>query len=333
MVRLTAVVLLVAFACDPAGGSQPGSGEGLADAGAPDSAPPGAAFGSVLGQVSLTGEPCPDGTGPLASTACQVVEVSCPSIAPARAQLRTTAAAPSAPSRGTILFSHGNGWYDASVETSSMMAELAAEGFQIVQRDWLDGGWLAGPGGPAALACRYATLLTWIDEEIRRDGALCATGDYLGAAELGFALSRWKRGEIVDLGDESWQDQCQELLSATSCDPAVDRCAYADSNRLVIDAAYAPDAPCEARDPAFSGVLLADSILSGDAVRDFGAARLHQILGADDCSPALPDALLWFDAVTSAKQQTFVPGVGHDHVAIAAAATLRRVMEEECVVR
>ena len=43
---------------------------------------------------------------------------------------------------------------------------------------------------------------------------------------------------------------------------------------------------------------------------------------------------LWFDAITSQKTRTFVPGTGHGTAGTEeGAAAIRRVLDEECVAR
>ena len=357
------LALLLLVACDssssgPAGGggsdgSPPGGDGAPGSADATSSSSDDAGTRMQLGTVTVVDDPCPDGDGELPGTSCQLVEVACPGIPALRAQVRTTPPASTVDTRGTILFGTGGGgesWYERGPNPSAMMRALAGDGFQIVQRAWID-QWESGGEGLAAAACRYATLLTWVHDEVRSAGALCATGNSGGSAEIGYALSRWDREAILDLAVptggpvmsrvdlgcldfEEWPEECQELPDGTVCEPAGVQCNYQGSNFQHIDGAYLPDTPCELHDATFADTLLADSILSPDADLDFGATPVHQLLGERDCSPALPQGVLWFDAITSQKTRTFVPGTGHGTAGTEeGAAAIRRVLDDECVVR
>lgn len=360
MTTRLACALLLACACDtsnsaPSGGAGDGSPPGGDGAPPADAAVPGDdAGGSMeLGTVAELDDPCPDGAGPLAGTSCQLVEVSCPGIPALVAQVRITAPPADATPRGTIVFGTGGGgegFYDRGPTAAEMMRSLAGDGFRLVQRAWL-AQWESGGAGLAAAACRYATLLTWIHDDLHSQGALCATGNSGGSAEIGYALSRWGREDILDLAVptggpvmsrvdlgcldfEAWVDECQEVPDGTSCEPAEVQCNYAGSNFENIDGAYLPDTPCALHDESFADTLLADSILSPDADLDFGATPIHQLFGERDCTPALPQGVIWYDAVTSAKQQTFVPETGHTTPGTReGAAAIRRVLDEECVTR
>lgn len=352
---------LLALACDssssgPAGGGGDGSPPGGDAAPGADAAPPGDDAGSSdqLGTVTVLDDPCPDGAGELAGTTCQLVEVACPGIPALRAQVRITAPPAEAAPRGTILFGTGGGgqgWYDRGRTAALMMRSLAADGFRIVQRAWLE-QWESGGAGLNAAACRYATLLTWVHDEVHTEGALCATGNSGGSAEIGYALSRWDREAILDLAVptggpvmsrvdlgcldfDEWPEQCQmQIPDGSSCEPEAVQCNYQGSNFQNIDGPYLPDTPCELHDESFADTFLADSILSPDADLDFGATPVHQIFGENDCSGALPQGVLWYDAVTSEKAQTFVPDTGHGTAGTEqGAAAIRRVLDEECVAR
>ncbi len=357
MTTRLALLSLFLLACESS--TTPVSGDGSPPGGdatpAADGAPGGSDGGSggaQLGSVSELDDPCPDGAGPLPGTRCIQVEVSCPDIPSLVAQLRITDPPSDATPRGTILFGTGGGgesFYDGSATAEVMMRSLAGDGFTIVQRAWIS-QWESGGAGLAAAACRYATLLTWVKDEIHQDGALCATGNSGGSAEIGYALSRFGREAILDLAvptggpvmsrvdlgclpSDGWQAQCETVPDGTACEPAAVQCDYAGSNFGHIDGAYLPDTPCELHDAAFADQLLADSILSPDADVDF-TTPVHQLLGERDCSPALPQGVLWYDALVSAKTRTFVADTGHSTFATEeGASAIRRVLDEECVPR
>ena len=357
MTTRLAFLSLFLLACEssttPVGGdgSPPGGDATPAADGAPISSDAGGS-GGQLGTVSELDDPCPDGAGPLPGTRCIEVEVSCPDIPPLVAQVRITDPPSDAAPRGTILFGTGGGgegFYDRSPTADLMMRSLAGGGFRIVQRAWAT-QWESGGAGLAAAACRYATLLTWVHDEIHQEGALCATGNSGGSAEIGYALSRFGRAAILDLAvptggpvmsrvdlgclaSDSWHTQCQAVPDGTTCEPAQVQCDYEGSNLGHIDGAYLPDTPCELHDDSFAGQLLADSILSPDADLDV-TTPVHQLLGERDCSPALPQGALWYDALVSEKAQTFVPDTGHSTFATEeGASAIRRVLDEECVSR
>jgi hypothetical protein len=354
-----ALVPLLALACESSttavgsDGGSPGGGDAAPSADAAPGNDDAGGTSSQLGTVSELADACRDGAGALPGTRCQVVEVSCPGIPALRAQVRITDPSTAVSARGTILFGTGGGgesFYEGSQTARVMMRSLADSGFRIVQRAW-DEQWESGGAGLAAAACRYATLLTWVNDQLKTEGAMCATGNSGGSAEIGYALSRFGREEILDLAVptggpvmsrvdlgcldfDAWVDECQQVPDGTTCEPAGVQCNYSGSNFDHIDGPYLPDTPCESQDADFAATLLADSILSPDADLDFGATPVHQLFGERDCSPALPQGVVWYDAVTSAKTQTFVADTGHSTFATeAGASAIRRVLDEECAPR
>lgn len=353
---LAAALSLLCSAChgdgDGAGGADgaPPGDEGDSDAGV--DADGGGETGGGLGAVAVVEDECPEGDGALSATDCRVVEVTCPGVPALRAQVRITEPAGDSVERGTILFGLGGGgteWYEGAA--GQMLASLSQSGFRLVQRAWIS-QWEGGPGGLAAASCRYATLLTWVHDEVRTSGALCATGNSGGSSEIAYALSRWGRESILDLAVptggpvmtrldsscldyDSWPAHCEALVPEEStCASAEVQCHYAGSNFENIDGAYTPETPCQDKDAAFADTFLADSILSPDADVDFATTRVHQIIGDHDCSLALVHGVLWHDYLKSDKAMTFAPDTGHTTPGSEAGAeAIRATMVEECVER
>lgn len=325
--------------------------EPMIDAAPPPPRPPLGELGTVR---VLPGAECPQGIGALADTTCQVVEVSCPGVAPIQAQVRVTPPVSGAPARGTVIAGTGQGgntFYEANAPSATvLLRDLTVAGYRVVQRSWI-GFWEDGPGGLVALACRYATLLRWARAELHAEGAFCATGNSGGGAEIGYALAYYGAETIldfalpsggppmarVDLGcadSAPWTTHCQTIPAGSVCEPAAMQCAYGPVNFDVIDAPYTPATPCEQRDVGFTATFYADSILGPEADLEYPQTRVVQILGDRDCTIAMPQALLWADAVRADKALGFAEMTGHNtHTTVPGATLIRDALLDGCVPR
>src|ERR1017187_7693556 len=152
-----------------------------------------------LGSVEDSAAVCQ--AGPLANTICRRLQVSCDGLKPIQAEIRVTEPAAGASPRGTVVLGSGGGgggFYAPDPEIQGLVRDLAAMGFRVVDRRWM-GGWTTNEGGLKNEACRYATLLTWVHDHLHKGGKFVATGNSGGSAEIGYALTSWGRGDILDL--------------------------------------------------------------------------------------------------------------------------------------
>ena len=115
---------------------------------------------------------------------------------------------------GTVTYNtgtDGNGLYE-SIFTfgSTAVQNVLNAGFTTVQIDWgtpfntnQPDGWVLGPGGTLAAACRYATVTQWIYSNIQNNTSLpyCATANSGGAGALAYALSQYNSGSILSMAE------------------------------------------------------------------------------------------------------------------------------------
>jgi hypothetical protein len=328
-------------------GGDGGSG-GSATGGAAGAA--GDAGTSGLGSVAINATTCASGNGVLPNTTCTLLSVSCPGIDPLDVELRETAPATGVPERGSVVFGIGGGgtaWYGGQDQgpSTELLQSLVQKGFRVFVRRWVS-EWEQGPGGMAAVSCRYATLITWIRER-KPGGAFCVSGNSGGSSEIAYALAHWGRGEIIDLAvptggppmgridkgcldGESW---CSALIpSDWQVQPI---CGYfSESSLHSIDIAYTPDTPCADRDQSARELLHADSVVADGATLHYPKTKLEFIWGKQDGTYAVASGLEYANAVTSDKKLTFVPDVGHSVMgSTAGAQAIGQAIESGCTVQ
>lgn len=274
-----------------------------------------------LGTVAESSVACPAGAGPLTRTTCRQVVVSCPGIKDLGVQLRITQPPDGKPRRGTVVLgSGGNGaaFYAGPAQVQGLLRDLSEMGFLVVDRAW-DGGWVTQEGGLKLEACRYATLLTWIHETLHRGGKFVATGNSGGSAEIGYALTTYGRGGILDVAiptsgppvarldftctaqpSAEWAALCANIVpaGAIECKPG---CMLGPNNGV-----------CEqvSRKPTVEQ-LLEDSVVHPGATLDYPKTRLYFLYGAVDCGEPVTAGLAYATKVTSEKVIQFVPRTPH----------------------
>jgi hypothetical protein len=304
--------------------------DGRIDGGPPD------ARGDGLGSVSTVPGSCSNGNLP--RTTCHLLSVECSGIPDRMVEVRVSEPPGGVTLLGTVMFGTGGGGgshYEQDSEALAMLQRLQAAGFRIVQRQWFGAqGWIEGPGGFAALSCRYASVATWVYETIHvfdQSAGFCVTGNSGGASEVAYALARWNRGVIFDLAvptggppmgridrgcldgaDAGWLAECAALVpgGASTCTggPA---CEYAAGARMLIDSAYTPQTHCADVDQGFRSTFLDDSAAGPGAALDYPSTRVHFLFGDSDCTEAVPLGLAYAAEITSEKQIDFVANTPH----------------------
>ncbi len=283
---------------------------------------------------------CASGPSPLAGTnTCKTLRIECADTPALDVELRINEPASGTSLRGTVVLgTRGTGtlFFEDDVGGDVVVAELAADGFRVVQRRW------AGPAGPGgsgwiqlgtcvrASSCLYATLLDWVYENVHTSGAFAAVGTSGGAGEVGYALSTWGMSEILDLAvlaggppfvrldyvcndATPWPTLCQTVLPTNMIEcsaPGEPPCLMVPGPGLVT---------CRICDPAPSDAhLREDSILHSTAVTHYATAnpshetRVHFIVGSKDCqSVPARMAALYHDSVTSQKVLQFLTQTPH----------------------
>ncbi len=259
--------------------------------------------------------------GPLANTTCKRLQVTCEGTKTIDVQIRITEASPAATLRGTVMMGSGgsgNAFYAAGADGQELVKSLAAMGFRVVDRAW-QGGWPTREGGLRKESCRYANLLSWVHDHLHTGGAFVATGNSGGSAEIGYALTTWQRGDILD-------------LAVPTSGPPVARLDYAcvreaSKEWSALCASIVPHGVMECTSACILGVqndvckqvtaepapeqLLADSVVHPDAVLRYPKTRVHFLFGAHDCGEPVPAGLTYATRITSEKEIEFVPGTPH----------------------
>jgi endo-1,4-beta-xylanase len=274
-----------------------------------------------LGTVPELAEPC--AAGPLPNTTCRRLQVRCDPLNPVDVQIRITEPAAGVPVRGTVLFGSGGsgtGFYAAGADGQALFRDLAGMGFRIVDRAWVGpDGWTTGEGGMRKTSCRHATLLTWIRDRIHTQGKFVASGNSGGSAEIGYALTTWERGDILDLAvptsgpatarldyvcanppPPEWVAMCPANVppGALECTPS---CTLPADQGVCYQASRTPTPE----------ILRADSVVHPEAALHYSKTRVHFLYGTRDCGQSVPAGLTWSANVTGERIIEFVPNTPH----------------------
>ncbi len=309
------------------------------DAGADSGVDLGVDSGVVLGSITTaTSAECPASAVP--TSRCLSVQVTgCPGVASAGGLLKISE--PAGVAVGTVVLGSDEGgalFYEAAYGAESIsriILPLLSQGFVVVQRAWAGAGWLDGPGGANPLACRYASVLDWVYTNVRGAGGFCVSGNGQGGSEIGYALSRYGQGAIIDyalfsngptlsridygcLGnaDNSWSARC---MQKSAC--PITSCEYANPVARLVDRSYGMGVnACRMSNGAQVSQWQDDSILGAGAISSFPQTLLGFVFGGVDCTAAVPLGRHYAAMVTSASAENLVAGAGHDAPAHPAAA-------------
>ncbi len=171
-------------------------------------------------------------------------------------------------------------------------------GFRVVDRAWT-GGWTTHEGGLKKESCRYATLLTWVHDHLHKGGKFVATGNSGGSAEIGYAMTTWQRGDILDLAIPLWTAHrpAGRRLRQGGVGANGRRCARALFRRARWTAhPRARSDPsndvCKqvAAEPTLEQ-LHDDSVMHPGAMLDYPKTRVHFLFGAKVCGVPVPMGL------------------------------------------
>jgi hypothetical protein len=291
------------------------------------------ALGTVSGVSSIA---C---SGSIKDGVCQQMTVACPGLPNVDAYVKTNA--PSGTSKGTVTYNtgtDGNGLYE-SIFTygSTAVQNVLNAGFTTVQISWgtpfnnnQPNGWVEGPGGVLASACRYATVTKWIYTNIQNNSKLpyCATANSGGAGALAYALSQYNSGSVLSMAEVTsgpptgrldWGCGCTEGKMNVSCgsSSSLGTC-FGTADAPVWDPAYNPTGAGLCTN-AVDGTLpigglnffLGDSVEAPGAVYKFATTYVNLVFGGADDSSAIPIGQHWFNNITSSKAQVCVAGGQH----------------------
>jgi hypothetical protein len=248
---------------------------------------------------------------------------------------------PSASSLGTVTYNtgtDGNGLYE-NIFTfgDTAVGNVLTAGFTTVQISWgtpfntnQPAGWVQGPGGVLAAACRYATVTQWISDNIKSNASLplCATANSGGAGALAYALSQYPVGSIISMAEVTsgpptgrldWGCGCTEGKLAVQCgsSPTLGTC-FGAVDAPVWDPAYDPAATPGVCSNAVTNLppgglnfFLGDSVEAPGATYNLPKTNVNLVFGDADNSSAIAIGQDWFNNITSTKGQACVSGGMH----------------------
>jgi len=279
--------------------------------------------------------------GAIKNGVCQQMTVSCPGLPDVQAYVKTNT--PTGTSLGTVTYNtgtDGNGLYESifTYGTTAVQNVLNA-GFTTVQIDWgtpfntnQPDGWVIGPGGVLASACRYATVTKWIYDNIENDNTsvpYCATANSGGAGALAYALSQYNSSSILSMAEVTsgpptgrldWGCGCLEGKLSVQCgsSSSLGTC-FGKADAPVWDPAYNPTATTGVCSAGVGGTLppgglnffLGDSVEAPGAVYSFPKTYVNLVFGGADNSSAIPIGQDWFNNISTTKAQACVAGGLH----------------------
>lgn len=138
---------------------------------------------------------CPAGFQP--GSTCFETTVACPDTADIQATFGV--AVPAGIPRGTIVLLSGAGGTGPGMGNYS--GNYRRNGFRVVQAAWATNWEDTGIAGKSikAAACRAATLLNYIDQNIYDgNGGMCAQGFSAGSAQIAYSLADYGAGNFLD---------------------------------------------------------------------------------------------------------------------------------------
>jgi hypothetical protein len=263
---------------------------------------------------------------------CYRVSVACPGIS--RALLATVRVRPATvAARGLVaFFSGGQGvsfWGKNEPAVTTWFASLQQRGLMIAEVEWAAPGWLgSAPGeqvGPAALACRPATLVRWIHDalyarlglgDLPRVCGFCITGNSGGATQVSYVLSHFGLDSLLGGVFPTSGPPHTALSGACLGDPSY---SYQGSGATdIIDQSYgypqAGTGPCTKANASFSPYWDRDSIETRGADYYHPNTRIALLLGSRD-PRMLPHARAYDDRLVASGTDApivVVPNVGHE---------------------
>jgi hypothetical protein len=282
-----------------------------------------------LGTANASNITCPSSA---INGTCYAVTLSCPNVNDLTGFVKVTY--PNGLSLGTVLFSTGGtgtGLYENFTYGSTALNTVLGGGFTLAQISWGEPfanqpkGWLTGPGGIRAVACRYATLAQWVYTNIHLANTaapFCATGNSSGAELIGQALTHYGLGSIFAMVEptsgppfarQDWACDCLQPAVTNPCGLKQNFCVGLANAQNFIDPAYsAPLCSQEVSNYSTSNdaIFYHDSVVAVDAVLTYPKTFVKFLYGALDSSPP-NQGHLWSSTITSSKTEACIADAAH----------------------
>jgi hypothetical protein len=215
----------------------------------------------------------------------------------------------------------------AFAQAKALKATLESKGFETVELVWKTHWIDASPGepvGPAHLACRAATMIKWIHDNLYAQlGAhvsgtaacgFCVTGNSGGGAAIAYSLAFYGLDDIIDAAAISGGPPYAEMAKA-----CLDQApfAYKPGIDRVFDISYGfrEGGPCFRHDPAWQATWTRDGAATGGKNYDYPHTRILVLLGADDTTGVASHEQAYVARLQAANtpllKAVTVPGMTH----------------------
>jgi len=277
-----------------------------------------------LGSIAAQSETC--APGGVTGTACYSLTVSCPGVNEAHAEVKVST--PPAKASGTVVFVGGGGAtgnYEGYTYGATIVDSVVQGGFTAVQISFpaLSLGWLTGPGGSRALACRVATAFRWMYDNAHSGGAtepLCAHGESAGSSAIAYSLSHYGMASFLSMVEPAAGPPlaridngclCHQPSVAGPCSSTLIPQCYEPDVKVIVDTTY-PTPICTQGSDGDAPTFVHDSVLSGsDTLTSFPNTDVHQLFGDADLTAAVPEAYQWSQTIATKKITECVANAGH----------------------
>jgi|GEM_PF-4955997 len=268
---------------------------------------------------------------------CYSLNVSCPSVADQNVLVKVIPA--SGTPRGTVVFmgggGSGGGFFDYPQSAGGypygqyIISSVTQNGFTVASLDFNDPimGWLTGPGGMRRLACRPATTIQWVYQNVHQASPaapMCGAAVSGGSTALAESLSHYGLAPLLAMIEATGGPPLTRMDHGCLCDqppnlagpcngPLITNC-YASDVLPIVDATYAAPicTDTNAGDTSNLSLLLHDSVLDGpDALFNFPKTDVHVVLGGKDDTTAVPEGVQWAQSIITTKTLACVATGGH----------------------
>lgn len=265
----------------------------VANSGEEEDPDPGFGLGTVT-SLGSSADRCLDGY------TCSEFSVACAGVKQSAKGTLGVLEGQGAPRGLVMFFSGGDGrgwWADTRVpDALAMLSDLSEEGFQVVQVRWSTPWLQAASGelaGPARLACRPASIVSWVHENHfvplgvpeTQVGAcgFCITGNSGGSSQVSYGLSHYGLEGILDGVFPTSGPPHAALDKGCLARAGEEEFWYDSAGAKTIDRSYGfltkEPGPCESHDSGFTSRWLADAVES-EGLYMHPATRIRFIFGA-----------------------------------------------------